>query len=591
MTTVTPLPRKPVLAVLLLQFSNAVILTSPFAYLPFMIRDFVTDDDSQVGYYVGMVASSYFLGRVIMSYWWGRAADVWGRRPLVLLSVLLMSVLMLMFGFSQSLPYAVTTRFLTGMSSGLISISTTTLGEICDNSNQALGMTIMITAWGLGLILGPALGGTLTDPGVVPAWRKSSYPYLLPCLVFAVCSLFSFVVAFFFYPETLHIKKAKQLVEEAYRSTETIEMDLYKDPVTDETTINNNVDDHSDQYREDHIRKHGGQQYMSLPTNDVVEDDVDGVATSRFEDISLREETTQRTETTATETEVHGDTGASHKKSVLMFLLSNRVNLAVLGVYSFFNFASTGMDELYPLFLSTSFEHGGVSWTQASIGESLAISGVLLVIVQVSVYPFLERRWGCLKIFRVFSMLTVVATFLIPPLHFLQRTISLPKISVTTTAAPFLLSNHSTSNDIHFSSPIFSVNTTAMPMRELSTPLHPISVEKIENPALLWTGVLIVNSLYRVLTGTCFVSMNLFINNSVPTDLRGSMNGLSFTVASILRTLAPTVTGSLYAWSLSNHRPFLFSTAVAFLLLAVSFLVGHLMSYLLPLRINKQFSS
>ena len=99
-------------------------------------------------------------------------------------------------------------------------------------------------------------------------------------------------------------------------------MDLYKDPVTDETTINNNVADHSDQYQEDHIRKHGGQQYMSVPTNDVAEDDVDDVATSRFEDMSLREETIHRTETTATETEVRVATGANQKKSVLMFLLS-----------------------------------------------------------------------------------------------------------------------------------------------------------------------------------------------------------------------------------------------------------------------------
>ena len=38
------------------------------------------------------------------------------------------------------------------------------IGESSHNSNQALGISVLSCAWGIGLIAGPAVGGTLSDP-------------------------------------------------------------------------------------------------------------------------------------------------------------------------------------------------------------------------------------------------------------------------------------------------------------------------------------------------------------------------------------------------------------------------------------------
>ena len=60
----------------------------------------------------------------------------------------------------------------------------------------------MIAAWGLGLVVGPAIGGVLTDPATVPQWRHSAYPYLLPSIVCAAAGLVATVHTAIYLPET-----------------------------------------------------------------------------------------------------------------------------------------------------------------------------------------------------------------------------------------------------------------------------------------------------------------------------------------------------------------------------------------------------
>ena len=38
------------------------------------------------------------------------------------------------------------------------------VSEVSDNSNQAFGVAMLGTSWGLGVILGPAVSGAISDP-------------------------------------------------------------------------------------------------------------------------------------------------------------------------------------------------------------------------------------------------------------------------------------------------------------------------------------------------------------------------------------------------------------------------------------------
>ncbi|CAL5203076.1 unnamed protein product [Lathyrus oleraceus] len=104
---------------------------------------------------------------------------------------------------------AVTTRFFLGCLNGLLGPMKAYSTEIFREEKQGLGLSTLSAAWGIGLVIGPALGGYLAQPAVKyphlfpkdSFWDK--FPYFLPSLS---VSAFAFVVAIacIWLPETLH---------------------------------------------------------------------------------------------------------------------------------------------------------------------------------------------------------------------------------------------------------------------------------------------------------------------------------------------------------------------------------------------------
>ncbi|KAJ6870258.1 protein ZINC INDUCED FACILITATOR 1-like isoform X3 [Populus alba x Populus x berolinensis] len=84
--------------------------------------------------------------------------------------------------------------------------------EVCRKEYQALGMSIISTSWGIGLVIGPALGGFLAQPAEKFPYIFSSdslfgrFPYLLPCLLISIFSVGVLVVCCLL-PETIHNHK------------------------------------------------------------------------------------------------------------------------------------------------------------------------------------------------------------------------------------------------------------------------------------------------------------------------------------------------------------------------------------------------
>ncbi|XP_050896085.1 probable peptide/nitrate transporter At3g43790 [Lathyrus oleraceus] len=114
-----------------------------------------------------------------------------------------------LFGLSTSFSMAVTTRFFLGCLNGLLGPMKAYSTEIFREEKQGLGLSTLSAAWGIGLVIGPALGGYLAQPAVKyphlfpkdSFWDK--FPYFLPSLS---VSAFAFVVAIacIWLPETLH---------------------------------------------------------------------------------------------------------------------------------------------------------------------------------------------------------------------------------------------------------------------------------------------------------------------------------------------------------------------------------------------------
>ncbi|CAK8567245.1 unnamed protein product [Lathyrus sativus] len=185
-------------------------IASLFPFVYFMVKDFnIAESEEDISAYAGYVGSSFMLGRSLTSILWGILSDRYGRKPVIIIGVMTVVVFNTLFGLSTNLWMAISMRFFLGGLNGLLGPVKAYATEIFREEKQALGLSSFVAAWGVGLVIGPALGGylaqpTLKYPHLFPKdsfWDK--FPYFLPCFVISV---FAFVVAIacIWLPETLH---------------------------------------------------------------------------------------------------------------------------------------------------------------------------------------------------------------------------------------------------------------------------------------------------------------------------------------------------------------------------------------------------
>ncbi|XP_024518312.1 protein ZINC INDUCED FACILITATOR-LIKE 1 [Selaginella moellendorffii] len=203
----------------------------PFVY--FMVKDFhVAKSDEDIGYYAGWLGSSFMAGRAVTGLFWGRIADKYGRKSAMYLGITSVLVFNTLFGMSTNFAMALVTRFILGSFNGILGVVKAYASEICSEEHQAVSMSTVGTTWGLGLIVGPSLGGFLAQPAekFPNVFTKGSifarFPYLLQALcvsAFALVALFVIPAL----PETLHkhhntVKDEESSVERSEKEDQSI---------------------------------------------------------------------------------------------------------------------------------------------------------------------------------------------------------------------------------------------------------------------------------------------------------------------------------------------------------------------------------
>ncbi|XP_051146433.1 protein ZINC INDUCED FACILITATOR 1-like isoform X2 [Andrographis paniculata] len=158
------LPIKEVLLIWIIILSTALTITSLFPFVYFMVRDFgIAEREEDISYYAGFVGSSYMLGRALTSVVWGTIADRYGRRIVIIIGCAAVVVFNTLFGLSVNFWMALATRFLLGTLTGVFGTTKAYACELVGDEYHALGISAVSTAWGTGLIIGPALGGFLAQ--------------------------------------------------------------------------------------------------------------------------------------------------------------------------------------------------------------------------------------------------------------------------------------------------------------------------------------------------------------------------------------------------------------------------------------------
>lgn len=146
------------------------------------------------GTVLGMILGSFSLMQFLFSSVWGRLSDRIGRRPVIMASLLGNVLGFCVFAAASNVPMLFVSRILCGIAAASVSTAQAYVADSTDDANRSAGMALIGTAFGLGIVLGPPLGGILSG--------FFSSPNFLPGAVAACLSAIAFTMAAFALPES-----------------------------------------------------------------------------------------------------------------------------------------------------------------------------------------------------------------------------------------------------------------------------------------------------------------------------------------------------------------------------------------------------
>ncbi|KAF9048748.1 major facilitator superfamily multidrug-resistance, DHA1 sub-family [Panaeolus papilionaceus] len=351
----TPLPKFQLFIVLFIQFAEPITAVVIYPFINQFVREtgITNGDEKKTGYYAGMIESAFFFAESATVVQWGYLADRVGRRPVLLLGPLGLTLSMIFFGMSTTFWPLVIFRCLQGIFNGNIGVTKSIIAEITDSTNIGNAYAFVPMTWSFGSTIAPLIGGVLSNPAT--RWPDTlgrisylrTHPYFLPCLVAGIIAFITFLIAAFGLKETLPSLVAKDKLEKLQRS----------------------ANEESSLLGEDDQPRYG----------------------------------TQSPEPTAGSLTRSSGTSSpsSQSSSVRLSALMTKPLLITLLNYMFLSFIDMGHATLVPLTYSTSISLGGLGLDPFKIGVILGTFGCVNSLVQARVLgPFL-RKVGARKVYMV----------------------------------------------------------------------------------------------------------------------------------------------------------------------------------------------
>ncbi|MEI6777091.1 MAG: MFS transporter [Chloroflexales bacterium] len=205
----TSIKRSPLIFIFLTVFIDLLGVGIVVPLLPYYLKIIEQADASWLSssraLLVGALAASFSLFQFIFSPVLGALSDRFGRRPVLLISLAGTGISYVVFGLAdQLLPLGIGTvlavlffaRILDGITGGNISTAQAYIADVTRPEERAKGLGLIGAAFGLGFMLGPAIGGLL-----------STISLSAPAFVAAALTFGNVIFGFFRLPESLPVER------------------------------------------------------------------------------------------------------------------------------------------------------------------------------------------------------------------------------------------------------------------------------------------------------------------------------------------------------------------------------------------------
>jgi len=146
---------------------------------------------------VTILMAVFSLMAMIAAPFWGRLSDRIGRRPVLMASMAAAALAYLWMGFASELWMLFAARAFAGICAGNIAAAQAYIADVTSPEKRARGMGLIGAAFGLGFIIGPALGGLVAGNDVATADLET------PGLIAAGLSATAFLGVVLLLPESL----------------------------------------------------------------------------------------------------------------------------------------------------------------------------------------------------------------------------------------------------------------------------------------------------------------------------------------------------------------------------------------------------
>ncbi|CUH84274.1 TCR/Tet family MFS transporter [Thalassovita mediterranea] len=184
--------RLPILFIMITMVIDAMGIGLIMPVMPELIQEVSAGALGQAAIWGGILASSFAVMQFLFAPMLGRLSDAYGRRPILLVSLIVMAADYVVMGLAGSVWILLLARIIGGITAATHSTALAYMADISDGSEKAKRFGLIGAAFGLGFVLGPGLGGLLAEFGTRAPF------YMAAALAFAN-AIFGWVVL----PETV----------------------------------------------------------------------------------------------------------------------------------------------------------------------------------------------------------------------------------------------------------------------------------------------------------------------------------------------------------------------------------------------------
>ena len=183
---------RPLLVIYLTIFVNLVGFGIIIPLLPFYAETFGASP-----FVIGLLFASFSLSQLFASPLLGELSDRYGRRPVLIFSLIGTALSFAMLALAQGLAMLFAARIVDGLSGGNISTARAYIADVTSYEDRARAFGMLGASFGLGFIVGPALGAAF-----------SYISYTAPIWAAAVITVAATALAWVWLPETHHRARA-----------------------------------------------------------------------------------------------------------------------------------------------------------------------------------------------------------------------------------------------------------------------------------------------------------------------------------------------------------------------------------------------